>query len=111
LEKLIEIDVQWWEHAFIRSGAMLVHCIVGRLFGGGMLIFLLQCGLGGVERVDRGGDFLPLGGFILVRVLNNTIQAHRGLVVRVVGTRVFDHWDKKVVQRVRGTTTRDDKDT
>jgi hypothetical protein len=40
-----------------------------------MLIFL-QCGLGGVDRVDRGGEVVPLKGFVLVRILNDTIQTH-----------------------------------
>lgn len=90
---------------------MFIHGIVGRLFGGGMLIFLLQCRLGGVDRVDRGGEVIPLKGFILVGILNDTIQTHWDLVVRVIRTCVSNHWaERKSYKRVPDTTTRDDKD-
>lgn len=91
LEEFIKIDVQLREHAFIGSRAVFIHCIVGGLFGGDMLIFLLQCGLGGVGRVARGREVIPLEGFFLVGILNDTIQTHWDLVVSVIRTSGFDH--------------------
>lgn len=60
-----------------------------------MLIFLLQCGLGGAGRVARGGEFIPLEGFVLVRILDDTIQTHWDLVVSVIRTSSFDHWAER----------------
>lgn len=86
---------------------MFIHCIVGRLFGGGMLIFLLifllQCGLGGVGRVDRGGEVISLKGFVLVRILNDTIQTHWDLVARVIRTNGFDLWAKRKLSNASPT--------
>lgn len=74
---------------------MFIDCIVGGLFGGGMLIFLLQCGLGEVGRVARGGEVIPLEGFVLVRILNDTNQTHWDLAVSVIRTSGFDHWAER----------------
>jgi hypothetical protein len=74
---------------------MFTPCIVGCLFGGVMLIFLLQCDLGGVGRVDRGGESIPLEGFILIRILNDTIQTHWDWVARVIRASGFDLWAKR----------------
>lgn len=85
-----------------------MYYIVGRLFGGGIIVLMLICGFRGMERFVRGRDSIPSKGFFLIRILNDTIQTHRDLIVRVV--ELSGSVEKKVVKRVLDTRARDDTD-